>query len=129
MRIKILLAILSCTVMPVFFVMVLGVLQGAWFDVEEVIQRPEYAEMNMYKHWQYCVFYIVMAIMSFFEFLIVYFYAIKGSKSIIEFIFGSKSMIELMLKFIAGITIFVWCSIAAIFIVTTGYDTMVPLYG
>jgi hypothetical protein len=97
--------------MPIFLSLVLGVLHSFWFDFERVIDSPEYVATHMYKDWQYRVFYIVMAIMSLFEFSIVYFYIRNG-----------KSKINIIFKLIiACIAVIVWCSIAAFFIATTPY--------
>ena len=105
------LAILSLIFVPILCVVVMGVLAGMWFDVEEWIERPEYAEAYMYQDWQCLVFYIVLAMISLLELLLIYFYS-KNSKSRFRYI-------------AVGIALFVWCIIILFFILDTNTKLIV----
>ena len=51
---------------------------GFWFDRNEWLQRPEYAEKYMYQRWQFVVFYITLAVLTLFEFFLICRYWIKS---------------------------------------------------
>jgi hypothetical protein len=79
----------------------MGVLQGAWFDTEKLLKRPD-IEIYQRPMYQYLIYYTVLAMISLLEILLIRFYT-KKSKSNYKYV-------------IVGITLFVWCSISVFFI-------------
>jgi hypothetical protein len=60
---KTVLLILSYIIMPVLTIIVCGIMQGAWFDSEEIMERPD-AETYRPPAWQSYLYYSTLIIIS-----------------------------------------------------------------
>ena len=90
--------------MPILYVVIMAGLHGAWFDIEEWIERPEYAEIYMYQDWQYVTFYIVMIVIILLQCTFICLYILK------------RKPFPLFQLLIIYIVAFIWIAITAFFI-------------
>ena len=96
----ILFEILIVLIAPLLIVVIMGVMQGMWFDSENLLLRND-VEVRVIPTWQYVVYYAILSVLSAFYVLLTVWY-LRSFKSKFKPVVAAVATVFILLLIVFG---------------------------